>query len=159
MAISTERKCVTVSVVRRLALLFRVKANEPWIGPKTGARCWTTSYERQLEMLTKVRRGGGRRGHQPQTPATAARPAGAGGRPAAGPGRAAVEIGRDDLAREALTRRAGMLAQITDIGAQRDALRAEEDNQRVRHRSTPTSLYVFETPLNGSARSAKWTGR
>jgi phage shock protein A len=117
---------VTVSISRRLAQLFRMKANKALDRAEDPREVLDYSYERQLEMLTKVRRGvadvaTSRKRLELQsvqlTQAAARLQAQAA---------QAVDIGRDDLAREALTRRAGVLAQTTDIGAQRDGLRAEE---------------------------------
>lgn len=115
-----------MSIARRLAQLFRVKANKALDRAEDPREVLDYSYERQLEMLTKVRRGVadvatsrrrlelqlaqlGQAADRLQTQAAQA-----------------VDIGRDDLAREALTRRSAVAAQVGDITAQRDALAAEE---------------------------------
>jgi phage shock protein A len=115
-----------VSIARRLADLFRVKANKALDRAEDPREVLDYSYERQLEMLTKVRRGVAdvatsrkrldlqltqlqQAADRLQEQATQA-----------------VDLGRDDLAREALTRRSAVTAQMGDITAQRDALSAEE---------------------------------
>ncbi|MFD0577999.1 PspA/IM30 family protein [Dactylosporangium darangshiense] len=115
-----------MSIARRLADLFRVKANKALDRAEDPREVLDYSYERQLEMLTKVRRGVAdvatsrkrldlqvtqlqQAADRLQAQATQA-----------------VDLGRDDLAREALTRRAAVTAQMGDITAQRDALSAEE---------------------------------
>ncbi len=116
-----------MGIARRLALLFRMKADEALDRAEDPREVLDYSYERQLEMLTKVRRGVAdvvtsrkrlelqlgqlrQAADRLQTQA-----------------RQAVDAGRDDLAREALTRRSAALTQMAAIAAQRDALQAEED--------------------------------
>ncbi|MCX9192337.1 phage shock protein A [Carbonactinospora thermoautotrophica] len=116
-----------MGIARRLALLFRMKADKALDRAEDPREVLDYSYERQLEMLTKVRRGVAdvvtsrkrlelqlgqlrQAADRLQTQA-----------------RQAVDAGRDDLAREALTRRSAALTQMAAIAAQRDALQAEED--------------------------------
>src|SRR6266496_1718878 len=47
----------TMSVGRRIAMLFRIKANKALDRAEDPREVLDYSYERQLEMLTKVRRG------------------------------------------------------------------------------------------------------
>ncbi|MEV8514876.1 PspA/IM30 family protein [Dactylosporangium sp. NPDC051484] len=115
-----------MSIARRLANLFRIKANKALDRAEDPREVLDYSYERQLEMLTKVRRGvadvaTSRKRLDLQL--TQLRQAGDRLRDQAAQ---AVDLGRDDLAREALTRRAAVTAQMGDITAQRDALIAEE---------------------------------
>ncbi|WP_238009409.1 PspA/IM30 family protein [Dactylosporangium sp. AC04546] len=115
-----------MSIARRLADLFRIKANKALDQAEDPREVLDYSYERQLEMLTKVRRGVAdvatsrkrlelqltqlqQASDRLQEQATQA-----------------IDLGRDDLAREALTRRAALATQMADITAQRDGLTAEE---------------------------------
>lgn len=116
-----------VSIARRLAQVFRGKggsALDPGGDPR---EVLDSSYERQLEMLTKVRRGVAdvitsrkrlelqlTQLHQAADKLQAQAVE-------------AVNAGRDDAAREALTRRAGVLTEIDNLSTQRDTLRVEED--------------------------------
>jgi phage shock protein A len=116
-----------MGIARRLAQLFRVKANKVLDRAEDPREVPDYSYERQLEMLTRVRRGvadvatSHRRLEiqvgQLQRSADLLRVQAA----------QAVDLSRDELAREALTRRAAVQAQLASIGAQRDTLQAEED--------------------------------
>lgn len=116
-----------MGIARRLAQLFQIKAGKVLDRAEDPREVLDYSYERQLEMLTKVRRGladvATSRARleiqlgQLEKSAERLR----------AQARQAVEAGRDDLAREALTRRGALEAQIAEIGGQRDRLRAEED--------------------------------
>ncbi len=115
-----------MSIARRLAQLFRVKANKALDRAEDPREVLDYSYERQMEMLTKVRRGvadvaTSRKRLELQLTQLDQ----AAGR-LQDQATQAVGIGRDDLAREALTRRTAVTAQIGDITTQRDALVAEE---------------------------------
>ncbi|WP_432825888.1 PspA/IM30 family protein [Dactylosporangium sp. CA-092794] len=115
-----------MSIARRLAGLFRIKANKALDRAEDPREVLDYSYERQLEMLTKVRRGvadvaTSRKRLELQL--AQLRQAADRLREQAGQ---AVDLGRDDLAREALTRRAAVATQMGDITAQRDGLTAEE---------------------------------
>lgn len=115
-----------MSIARRLADLFRIKATKALDRAEDPREVLDYSYERQLEMLTKVRRGvadvaTSRKRLDLQL--TQLRQAGDRLQEQAAQ---AVDLGRDDLAREALTRRAAVTAQMGDITGQRDALTAEE---------------------------------
>ncbi|MEV6931554.1 PspA/IM30 family protein [Dactylosporangium sp. NPDC051485] len=115
-----------MSISRRLADLFRIKANKALDRAEDPREVLDYSYERQLEMLTKVRRGvadvATSRKRLDLQLAQLQQAADKLGEQAA----QAVDVGRDDLAREALTRRAAVTAQMDEITAQRDALSGEE---------------------------------
>jgi phage shock protein A len=116
-----------VSIARRLAQLFRIKANKALDRAEDPREVLDYSYERQLEMLTQVRRGvadvaTSRRRLELQLDQLSK-----GAERLQTQAVHAVEVGRDDLAREALTRRSAVTIQIGDISAQRDALQVEQD--------------------------------
>jgi len=118
---------MTMSIARRLAQLFRVKANQALDRAEDPREVLDYSYERQLEMLTKVRRGVADVATSRKRLELQLDQLNAAADRLQAQAAQAVGVGRDDLAREALTRRAGVLAQLADVGGQRDALRAEED--------------------------------
>jgi phage shock protein A len=134
-----------VSIARRLALLFKAKANSALDRAEDPRQTLDYSYERQVEMLTKVRRGvadvatSRRRleiqlGQLRQALDRLQTQAGQ-----------AVQVGRDELAREALTRRAALLTQIGDLQPQRDSLRAEEDRLTVAAQRLQAKVEAFRT--------------
>ncbi len=116
-----------MGIARRLAQIFRGRANKALDSGEDPREVLDYSYERQLEMLTKLRRGvadvaTSRRRLELQV--TQLQQAADKLRDQAA---AEVDNGREDLAREALTRRAGVLVELESITAQRDSLLAEEN--------------------------------
>ncbi|HET7013015.1 MAG TPA: PspA/IM30 family protein, partial [Streptosporangiaceae bacterium] len=116
-----------MSISRRIATLFRVKANKALDRAEDPREMLDYSYEQQLEMVQKVRRGladvatsrkrvelqltqlqlsAGKLQDQAQQ---------------------ALGAGREDLAREALIRRAAATSQISDLKGQQASLQAEEE--------------------------------
>jgi phage shock protein A len=116
-----------MSVMKRLSLIFRAKANKALDRAEDPRETLDYSYERQLEMLQKVRRGVADvatsrkrlelQGNQLQQQADKLE----------AQGRQALAAGREDLAREALTRRSAVQTQQTDLAAQHAQLQAEEE--------------------------------
>ena len=134
-----------MTVTRRLAQLFRIKANRMLDRAEDPREVLDYSYERQLEMLAKVRRGvadvaTSRKRLELQL--TQLRQSADRLRAQAAE---AVGLGRDDLARDALTRRDGVLAQCTDLVAQRDALAAEEDKLTTGAQRLQARIEAFRT--------------
>ncbi|MFG2042471.1 PspA/IM30 family protein [Dactylosporangium sp. NPDC048998] len=115
-----------MSIARRLANLFRIKANKALDRAEDPREVLDYSYERQLEMLTKVRRGVADVATSRKRLDLQLTQLQQGADRLQEQAAQAVDLGRDDLAREALTRRAAVTAQMGDITAQRDALNAEE---------------------------------
>jgi len=112
---------------RRLALIFKSKANKVLDRAEDPRETLDYSYQKQLELLTKVRRGVAdvatsrkRIEIQMQQLTTSADKL-------QGQAQQAVGAGRDDLAREALTRRAAVNQQLADLQNQHAQLQAEEE--------------------------------
>jgi len=134
-----------MSISRRLALLFRVKANKAMDRAEDPREVLDYSYQRQNEMLVKVRRGLADvatsrkrlelQGAQLNQSAERLHDQAA----------KAAQIGQDDLAREALTRRAAVLAQVQELTPQRDALKAEEDKLIIAQQRLQTKVEAFRT--------------
>jgi phage shock protein A len=103
------------------------------------------SYEKQLEMVQKVRRGladvaTSRKRlelQQVQLQASADK--------LEQQARAAVGVGKEDLAREALNRRAGVQSQLEGIESQRAQLQAEEDKLTVALQRLQAKVEAFRT--------------
>ncbi|MDI2124779.1 PspA/IM30 family protein [Yinghuangia seranimata] len=114
-------------ITHRMATLFRVKANKALDRAEDPREVLDYAYEQQLEMLRKVRRGvadvaTSHKRVELQTDQL---------RLSAGKlqdqAQQALGMGREDLAREALTRRTATLAQITDLEAQQASLHEQEE--------------------------------
>jgi phage shock protein A len=134
-----------MSLMRRLALLFRAKANKALDRAEDPREVLDYSYERQLELLQQIRRGladvatsrkrvelqllqleqsSGKLQDQAQQ---------------------ALAAGREDLAREALTRRAAVASQMGDLQGQQASLQAEQDKLTVASQRLQAQVEAFRT--------------
>ncbi len=116
-----------MGIARRLSLLFKTKTSKLLDRAEDPRETLDYSYQRQLEMLQKVRRGVADvatsrkrleiQMNQLQQTADKLQ----------GQAKQAVEANREDLAREALTRRSAVNAQLADLAQQHASLQAEEE--------------------------------
>ncbi|NKQ58891.1 PspA/IM30 family protein [Amycolatopsis sp. K13G38] len=134
-----------MSLSRRIADLFRMKVNKALDRAEDPREVLDYSYERQLEMLTKVNRGladvaTSRKRlelqlaqlHKSAETLTAQ-------------AQQAVSVGKDELAREALTRRAAAAAQIAELTTQRDSVAAEEEKLKAASERLRAKVEAFRT--------------
>jgi phage shock protein A len=138
-----ERKCVIVGIARRMALLFRIKANRALDRAEDPREVLDYSYARQVEMLARVRReladvtaGRERTEHQLCRLRRSAERL----------QQQAVEAvgqNRNGLAREALRRRSAALAQASELQPHRETLKSEEDKLRTAGRRLHTKVETF----------------
>jgi len=112
---------------RRLALIFKAKANKVLDKAEDPRETLDYSYEKQLELLTKVRRGVADVATSRKRLEIQMQQLQASGDKLQGQAQKAVTAGRDDLAREALTRRAAANQQLADLQTQHAQLQAEEE--------------------------------
>ena len=116
-----------MGVMKRVSMLFRAKANKALDRMEDPRETLDYSYQTQLELLQKVRRGVAdvatsrkrvelQMNQLQQTSGKYDRQA-----------RDALGVGREDLARDALTRKAGVQTQLSDLGTQYTALQGEEE--------------------------------
>ncbi len=134
-----------MSIGRRIATLFRVKANKALDRAEDPREILDYSYEQQLELLQQVRRGladvatsrkrvelqvtqlqlsAGKLQDQAQQ---------------------ALAAGHEDLAREALIRRAAVTSQISDLQGQQASLQAEEDKLTLATQRLQARVDAFRT--------------
>src|SRR6187431_2260592 len=104
-----------MSLMKRISLIFRSKANKAIDRAEDPRETLDYSYQRQLELLSKVRRGvadvaTSRKRVELQVNQQASK--------LQGQAEKAISVGREDLAREALTRRSALSGQISDLRAQ-----------------------------------------
>ena len=133
-----------MSLMKRISLIFRSKANKALDKAEDPRETLDYSYQRQPDLLAKVRRGG-RRGHQPQAGRPPGEPARSPVEQAAGPGREGHLVGREDLAREALTRKSGLTTQISDLKAQHAQLQGEEEKLTLAQQRLQAKVESFRT--------------
>jgi phage shock protein A len=134
-----------MSLSRRIATLFRAKANKALDRAEDPREMIDYSYEQQLDLLQKVRRGladvtTSRRRIElqlDQLQQSAAK--------LQDQAQQALAAGREDLAREALTRRAAATAQIGDLQGQQVSLQAEQDKLTVASQQLTAKVEAFGT--------------
>jgi len=134
-----------MSLVHRLTALFRAKVNKMLDRAEDPREMLDYSYERQLELLQQVRRGladvaTSRRRIELQL--TQLQQSSAKLQDQA---RQALAMGREDLAREALTRRAAVTSQIGDLQGQQASLQAEQDKLTVASQNLQAKVDAFRT--------------
>ncbi|MDQ2882026.1 MAG: PspA/IM30 family protein [Actinomycetota bacterium] len=134
-----------MSIARRLALLFRAKANTALDRAEDPREILDYSYERQTEMLTKVRRGVADVATSRKRVELQIRQAQQVADRLQGQATQAVHAGQDALAREALTRRAAALAPISELQPQADALKSEEDKLTLGAQRLQSKVEAFRT--------------
>ncbi len=119
---------------QRFTMIFKTKANKALDRAEDPRETLDYSYQRQLDMLTKVRRGvadvaTSRKRVEMQLTQLTSQQTKLGEQ-----AQKAIDMGREDLAREALTRKSGLNAQVTDLQAQVAQLQGEEEKL---HRCLP----------------------
>ena len=134
-----------MSVTKRLALLFRVKANKALDRAEDPREVLDYSYQRQTEMLAQVRRGLADVATSRKRLELQGRQLQQSAQRLSDQASQALQQGQEDLAREALTRRAAVVAQIEELAPQHDALKAEEDKLTVAQQRLSAKVEAFRT--------------
>lgn len=134
-----------MGLIQKLATILRAKASKTLDKAEDPRESLDYSYERQLQLLSQVRRGLADvatsrkrielQGQQLQVSAAKLE----------AQARQALEQNREDLAREALTRRAGIGAQLTDLQAQHTQLDAEEQKLTAATRRLEAKAEAFRS--------------
>ncbi|MEV6136285.1 PspA/IM30 family protein [Nocardia sp. NPDC051990] len=134
-----------MSISKRLAILFRVKANKILDRSEDPREVLDYSYQRQLEMLAQVRRGLADVATSRKRIELQENQLRSAADKLQGQAQQAVTQGRDDLAREALTRRAATLAQIEQLRPQYDDLAAQETKLTTAAQRLQAKVEAFRT--------------
>lgn len=116
-----------MTLSKRIAVLFKAKASKALDRAEDPRETLDYSYQQQLEMLQKVRRGladvaTSRKRVQLQLQQLTGQ-----ADKLQQQATTAMSAGREDLAREALVRRSATQQQIADLAAQEESLQAEQD--------------------------------
>lgn len=130
---------------QRFKLIFNSKANAALDKAEDPRQTLDYSYEKQLELLQKVRRGvadvaTSRKRLELQIQGLAQQEA-----KLEEQARAALAGGREDLAREALTRRSGLHQQIADLQTQLATLQDQEEKLTAAASQLQTKVESFRT--------------
>jgi phage shock protein A len=134
-----------MSLMKRMSLIFRSKANTALDRAEDPRQTLDDSYQRQLELLTKVRRGvadvaTSRKRVELQVNQLEAQSA-----KLQDQAQKAITMGREDLAREALTRKSGVTGQIGDLKAQHAQLQGEEEKLTLAQQRLQAKVESFRT--------------
>ncbi|HEX2053389.1 MAG TPA: PspA/IM30 family protein [Actinomycetota bacterium] len=116
-----------MGIGRRISTIFRAKASKALDRAEDPRETLDYSYERQQELLQKVRRGLSDVATSRKRVELQAQQLRASGEKLESQARQALTQGREDLAREAVARRTAILDQLTELKAQHDQLKAEEE--------------------------------
>jgi len=130
---------------QRLALIFKSKANKVLDRAEDPRETLDYSYQKQLELLTKVRRGGADVATSRKRLEIQMQQLQASADKLQGQAQQAVTAGRDDLAREALTRRAAANQQLADLQTQHAQLQAEEEKLTQASQRLQAKVDAFRT--------------
>ncbi|SDS15751.1 PspA/IM30 family protein [Bacillus subtilis] len=134
-----------MSIFQRIATIFGAKANKALDKAENPNETLDYSYQKQLELLQKVRRGvadvaTSRKRLELQINQLEQQQ-----NKLSGQAEKAMQIGREDLAREALTRKSGLTQQITDLQTQHEGLQGEEQKLTLASQRLQAKVDAFRT--------------
>ena len=132
-------------VMKRMSLIFKSKANKALDKYEDPRETLDYSYQKQMELLQKVRRGVADVATSRKRVELQMKKLQQEGDKLEGQARKALELGREDLAREALTRRANISAQIGDLNAQYEQLQTQEENLVRQSKALEAKVEAFRT--------------
>src|SRR6266540_884432 len=129
-----------MSILKRMSTIFRAKANKALDKAEDPRETLDYSYQKQLELLQKVRRGvadvaTSRKRVELQAQSDKLH----------GQAQKALSMGREDLAREALTRRSGLAQQLEGLQAQHAQLQGEEEKLTLASQRLQAKVESFRT--------------
>jgi phage shock protein A len=114
-------------IFQRISMIFRAKTDKALDKLEDPRQTLDYSYQRQLELLQKVRRGVADVATSRKRIELQANQLNTQADKLTMQAQRALEVGREDLAREALTRRSGIQQQLSDLQIQHAQLQAEEE--------------------------------
>ena len=134
-----------MTLMKRMSLIFRSKATTALDRAEDPRQTLDYSYQKQLELLQKVRRGvadvaTSRKRLELQMNQLDQQSA-----KLHDQAQKALSMGREDLAREALTRRSGLQQQLGDLQGQHAALQAEEEKLTTASQRLQAKVESFRT--------------
>lgn len=134
-----------MSVMKRLAMIFRAKANKAMDKAEDPRQTLDYSYDKQLELLQKVRRGVADVATSRKRLELQMQKLRQESDKLEDQGRQALSQGREDLAREALTRRSAVQTQLSDLEQQYSTLQSEEERLTVASQRLQAKVDAFRT--------------
>ncbi len=134
-----------MSMWQRISLIFRSKANKALDRAEDPRETLDYSYQRQLDLLAKVRRGVADVATSRKRVELQVNQLQAQSDKLQGQAEQAIGVGREDLAREALTRKSGLTQQITDLKTQQAQLQGEEEKLTLAQQRLSAKVEAFRT--------------
>jgi phage shock protein A len=134
-----------MSIMKRMSMIFRAKASKALDKAEDPRETLDYSYQKQLEMLQKVRRGVADVATSRKRVELQATQLQQQSDKLQGQAQQALGAGREDLAREALTRRAGLQQQISDLQVQHAQLQGEEEKLTLASQRLQAKVESFRT--------------
>ena len=134
-----------MGVMKRMSMIFRSKANSVLDKAEDPRETLDYSYQKQLELLQKVRRGVADVATSRKRIELQLQQLQAQADKLEDQGRKALAVGREDLAREALTRRSGVQQQMQDLQTQYSALQGEEEKLTLASQRLQAKVDAFRT--------------
>jgi phage shock protein A len=134
-----------MGVMKRVSLVFKAKANKALDKMEDPRETLDYSYQRQLEMLTKVRRGVADVATSRKRVELQMNQLQQSSNKLEDQARKALSMGREDLAREALSRKASSQSQLNDLQAQYAQLQGEEEKLTVASQRLQAKVDAFRT--------------
>jgi phage shock protein A len=134
-----------MSVMKRVTLIFRSKANKALDKMEDPRETLDYSYQNQLELLQKVRRGVADVATSRKRVELQINQLNQSSGKLDRQARDALSGGREDLAREALTRKAGLATQLADLKTQYASLQGEEEKLTAASQRLQSQVDAFRT--------------
>ncbi|MEU4493391.1 PspA/IM30 family protein [Streptomyces sp. NPDC023998] len=133
------------SITHRIAALFRIKANKALDKAEDPREVLDYSYEQQLQMLQKVRRGVAHVATSRKRVELQVTQLQQSTGKLQSQAEQALAVGREDLAREALTRRTAVASQISDMQTQQASLKDQEEKLTLAAQRLQAKVDSFRT--------------
>jgi phage shock protein A len=134
-----------MSMWQRISLIFRSKANKALDRAEDPRETLDYSYQRQLDLLAKVRRGVADVATSRKRVELQVNQLTAQSDKLQAQAEQAIGMSREDLAREALTRKSGLTQQIVDLKTQQTQLQGEEEKLTLAQQRLSAKVEAFRT--------------
>ena len=134
-----------MTLMKRISLIFRAKADKALDRAEDPRETLDYSYKRQLELLTKVRRGVADVATSRKRVELQAAQLQQQSDKLTEQAQKALSMGREDLAREALTRKSALTGQMSDLKAQQAQLQGEEEKLTLASQRLQAKVESFRT--------------
>jgi phage shock protein A len=134
-----------MGVMKRFSLVFKAKANKALDKMEDPRETLDYSYQRQLELLTKVRRGVADVATSRKRVELQMNQLEQSSNKLQDQARKALSMGREDLAREALTRKSAAQGQLDELQVQYAQLQGEEEKLTVASQRLQAKVDAFRT--------------